>query len=288
MIEIVKLGEPLGAEVRGIDPRQPLSPPDAARVHAAFLEHLVLRFRAAPLTARQFRDFAAHFGTLQPHIAKRYSHPEVNEIVFMTNRDGKGEFDEVGAKRGLGWHSALAYEQAPANATLLHGVALPSRGGNTAFANMYLAYARMPAALKARLDGRYARFRYGGRHKVNLGAISKADQERPDVVHPVIRTHPETGRKSVYVNPYHTYAITGMSLAESDALLSETYEWCARPEFQWEQVWQPGDTIIWENRSAWHTVRLDYPLDEERTFFRTTVLGERTLDAATVERALAA
>ena len=272
MIEIRKLGDALGAEVRGIDPARPLDPEDCRAVEQAFLDHLVLRFRDAPLTAVQLRDFGAQFGPLREHVAKDYRHPEVPEVVLMTNQDAQGNYDKVGAERGVGWHSDGTFERVPPKATLLHAIALPDRGGNTLFANMYLAYETMPESLRRRVDDKIAIFRLRGRKSETQGIVKADDLKRmTDVEHPVIRVHPQTGRKSVFVNPHHTLAIAGMSREDSDALLEEIFEWCSREAFQWAQEWRPADTIMWENRSAWHSGRDDYPKDQLRKFLRTTI-----------------
>lgn len=280
MIEIRKLGDALGAEVRGVDPARPMDPEDCRAVEQAFLDHLVLRFRDAPLTAVQLRDFGAQFGPLREHVAKDYRHPEVPEVVLMTNQDAQGNYDKVGAERGVGWHSDGTFERVPPKATLLHAVALPDRGGNTLFANMYLAYETMPESLKRRVDDRIAIFRLRGRKSQTQGIVKADDLKRmTDVEHPVIRVHPQTGRKSVFVNPHHTLAIAGMPREDSDALLEEIFAWCSREEFQWAQEWRPADTIMWENRSAWHSGRDDYPKNQLRKFLRTTICERETEQA---------
>ncbi len=272
MIEVIKLGGPLGAEIRGVDPRVPLSAEEVAIVNRAFLDHLVLRFRAAPLTVRQLRDFSANFGVLRPHAAKAYHDKEIPEVVIMTNQDANGNYDEVGATRGVGWHVDGTFQQDPTKATILHAVALPDRGGNTAFANMYLAWDTMPADLKRRVDGKTALHRLRGRKSYTQGIVAADDMKKmTDVRHPVIRVHPETGKKAVFVNPHHTLCIEGMTREESDALLEEIFVCCTREAFEWEQEWQPGDTIIWENRCAWHTGRADYPRNQLRKFYRTSL-----------------
>lgn len=272
MIQIERLGAALGAEVRGIDPRAPMSAREFQAVEQAFLDHLVLRFRDAPMTALQLRDFGRRFGPLREHIAKDYRDPQVPEVVIMTNQDAQGNYDRVGAERGVGWHSDGTFEPVPPKATLLHAVTLPDHGGNTIFANMYLAYERMPEDLKRRVDGKMGVFRLRGRKQQTQGIVAAEDlRKMKDVNHPVIRVHPQTGKKSVFINPHHTLAIAGVSREDSDALLEEVFEWCSREEFQWEQAWRPGDTIMWENRSAWHSGRADYPKDQLRKFLRTTI-----------------
>lgn len=282
-MEIRRLGDAAGAEVVGLDMTAPWGPATAAAVNRAFLDHLVLVFRDQPLGPKQFMAFSRNFGALQPHVAKSYRHPEAPDIVMMTNVDNHGKFDEVGANRGVGWHSDLSYDQTPAKATLLHAVEIPDRGGDTWFANMQRAYAAMPEDMKNRITGRAALFRYGGRHGMSIEHLTAADRAKPNVLHPVVRRHPESGIPSVYVNPYHAVRIVGMPRAESDALLDAVFEWCDRPEFQWRHRWRLGDTIIWENRAAVHSGRLDYPLDQRRIFMRATVRGTNTLTEPRVD-----
>jgi taurine dioxygenase len=289
MIEVRKLGGPLGAEIVGVDPRVPLAAADKKLLDQAFVENLVLRFRGAPMSALQVRDFGRNFGELRPHVAKNYRHPEFPEIVMMTNLDNDGHYDKVGAERGVGWHSDGTFEPLPPKATVLHAVAVPDSGGNTMFANMYLAYDAMPAGLKQRVEGKMARFRLRGRKHETQGIVAAEDLKRmTDVIHPVIRVHPDSGKKSVFVNPHHVLCIEGMTREASDALLEEIFAWCGREEFQWEQEWQAGDTIVWENRSAWHSGRADYPKNQLRQFIRTTVcerpLGNQETAAQTNAR----
>lgn len=286
-IQIRDIPGPIGADVIGIDPAVPFTAEEKKAVDEAFLRRLVLRFRDAPMTPKTLCAFSGQFGELQPHIALKYRHPEAPEVVLMVNQDANGNFDKVGAERGVGWHSDLAYDWSPAKATFLHAVAIPSRGGNTKFLNAYLAWEKMPEALKKRVDGKLATYRNGGRQGLNQGIQEEKDRSG-DVVHPVIRVHPETGRKSVYANPYHVVRILGMPRAESDALLDELFAWCDQEQFQWQQEWRVADTIMWENRSAWHSGSLDYPLNELRKFYRTTVRGTPTVDRAEAEKLLQA
>jgi len=267
----------LGAQIAGLDLTRPIARAEFAAVDAAFREHLVLVFRGAPLDPNQFVAFSRNFGALQPHVTKRYRHPEHPEIVYMTNVKPDGSYDRAGAQRGAqAWHSDLSYDVVPAKCTLLHPLALPDRGGNTKFADMYAAFETMPAALRDRIAGLRAEFRYGGRHGYSVEVLSEAARNRPSVVHPMVRVHPDTGRRAVFANPYHTVGIRGMARAQSDALLDEVFAWCAQPQFQWEHRWRLGDTIVWENRAAWHQGPRDYPTDQKRVFLRTTVRGTPT------------
>lgn len=286
-ILIRDLEGPLGAEVLGADPDTPLASDDLAAINEAFLRRMVLRFRGPAFTPQQLCNFSRQFGELQPHVAKKYRLPDVPEVVLMINQDDKGNFDKVGAERGVGWHSDLAYDWVPAKATLLHAVAIPDRGGNTRFLNTVMAYDEMPAGLKRQVDGKLAAFLQGGRQGLNQGIMAPGAQN-PFVVHPVIRVHPDTGRKAVYANPYHIHSVLGMPRDEGDALLEELFAWCDQERFVWQQKWQVADTIMWENRCCWHSGTLDYPLDQLRKFYRTTIRGTPTVNRSEADQLLLA
>ena len=293
-VTVTPLGAKLGAEITGVDMRQPLPAEDVAMIERAFLEHQVLRFREQALTVSELAAFSAHFGTLQPHVQRKFQHPEDPNVVEMRNYDENGNFDLAAASRGSmerlrdGWHSDLSYDPVPAKATLLHALQIPDRGGNTVFTSTHAAYETLPEATKKRLAGLRAEFAYGGntRNKfTNLAASSldKAGQETTTVTHPVVCIHPVTRRPALYVNPLITVRILGMDEAASDALLDELYDWIDRSEFQWEHEWRLGDTLMWENRGgSMHCGRIDYPRDQRRHMIRTTVRGQaiEAFDAA--------
>lgn len=285
-ITVRPLSDFLGADISGIDPLNPLDPADVAAIEQAFLTYRVLRFRGAPMTASQLAAFAGHFGDLQPHVQRKFQHPDDPNIVEMRNFDENGRFDLAAATRGAmenlrdGWHSDLSYDPVPAKATLLHALELPDRGGNTCFSDTTRAYEALPEATKKRVARLKAEFSYGyntRNAKTNLAASSLDQQGRNSttVVHPVICAHPVTRRPSIYVNPLITLRILDVPEAESDALLDELFDMIDQPEFRWEQEWQVGDTLMWENRGGvQHCGRLDYPRDQRRRFIRTTVRGQ--------------
>ena len=277
-MRIVDISGPLGADILEVDPRVPLTDDEIARLETALASRLVLRFRGTPLSAPQLAALARQFGKLQPHIAKRYHHPDDANIVLMTNQDASGKFDPVGARRGEGWHSDGTFEQVPPKATVLHSEAIPDRGGNTKFANMQQAFKAMPEVLKKRLSNLDGTFCLGGRNVLNLQLVN---EKLPDAVaHPVVRIHPVTGLKSVFVNPTHSLGIVGMNKSDADELLDEIFARCEREEFQWQHEWRVADTVVWDNRGAWHQATLDYPRDQLRKFIRTTVSGTPIMQAA--------
>ncbi|MEQ9556543.1 MAG: TauD/TfdA family dioxygenase [Rhodospirillales bacterium] len=284
-LEIVPQSDVCGAEVKGVDVTRPLTPDETALIEAAFNRHKVLVFRKQPMTARQLADFSAHFGPLQTHVQTAYQHPEVPEVVQMTNMKADGTFDEVGASRGAapetrdGWHSDLSFERAPAKATLLHAVNVPDSGGNTCFSNTTLAYDTLPEDLKRRLDGLTAEFVYGQAKRNPLAAKAAEalkGKSRTDTVavQPVIVRHAVTGAPAIYVNPYTTSHILGLPEHESEALIEQLTDLMEDRAFRWEHQWSVGDTLMWDNRGGlMHAGRMDYPRDQPRRFIRTTVRG---------------
>ncbi len=278
-MEVRKLGEPLLAEVVGLDVTKLADPEVWADVNQAFLDNNVLVFRGQMMTAAEMVQFAGQFGPLEPHITKKYNHPDFEELIVMSNVDAEGKIDALGAKRGTRWHTDMCYREVPSKGTMLHTLEIPDEGGDTLFANMYLALEAMPAALKSRIEGRHATFRYGGRKAVGQVRLEAEDQDADLIAHPIMRPHPETGRLSVYVNPAHTVGIVGMDDDEALPLLEEIYDWCSRPEFQARHQWQLGDTVIWDNRCTWHKGTGENPLRQARRFLRATV-GDATATAS--------
>jgi len=285
-VRIEPLGGACGAEVIGVDVNRPLFGEALAVVEAAFLEHGVLLFRRQPMSANALARFSSYFGALQPHVQRAYQHPEVPEVVVMTNRRPDGSFDEVGARRGaiedprFGWHSDLSYDPVPAKATLLHALEVPSRGGHTCFANVERAYEYLDEGVRRRVEGLRAEFRLattGMRNPRAAIAAGNLDEEgrKSFAVHPVISAHPVTGRPAIYANPLLAVRILDVPEEESETLLEALFDAIYHPEVHWEHAWEVGDTLMWENRGGiMHSGRLDYPRDEARRFIRTTVTGE--------------
>lgn len=286
-VRITKLGEACGAEVTGVELKAPLSSEVVAVLDDAFLTHGVLVFREQPLSATELVRFSRHFGELQAHVQRAYQHPEEPEVVVMTNRKQDGTFDDVGARRGAvenpsdGWHSDLSYDDKPGKATLLHALEVPSRGGNTCFANVHAAYESLPAALRAEIVGLQAEFRLGTGMRSPLGAKAAENLDeagrRSVAVHPIVNVHPETGRPGIYVNPLITSHVLGVSAQRGETLLKRLFEAIDDPRHHWEHRWTVGDTLMWDNRGGtMHCGRLDYPRTEARRFIRTTVRGGPT------------
>ena len=293
VIEVVPSGQDVGAEVRGLKISEPLAATDISALEGAFVEHQVLVFRDQPLLPRQFSDFSAQFGHLQRHIQSAYWHPEVPEIVFNRNVDNEGNIDELAARRGVtenlrtGWHSDTTYDAIPAKATSVHALEVPSSGGNTCFASAHRAYELMPDDLRQRVADLKVEFALGNnpRNKTAhyLGSkLSDDDKARPIVTHPVICQHPVSKKPAIYANPLIAVGIHGVNDEESDEILERLYDClhaASADEYRWEQEWEVGDTIMWENRGGlMHTGRLDYPENERRIMIRCTI-GSSPIEA---------
>ena len=257
------LSDALGAEVVGVDASRPIDKADFARIRKAHLDHHVLVFRDQHLTPQQQIDFSRRFGPLDEHPSQGDAHlAGYPDILVISTKKKNGK--DVGIRNaGPMWHSDLAYRERPSLGSMLYAIELPDSGGNTGFANMVNAYERLPARLKEAVGSRRALF--SSTRKLSLYAH-----------HPVFRTHPETGRKSIFVNPQLTKRIDGMEPAESEALLAEIYEHCRRPEFIYWHNWRPGDLVFWDNRCVLHIAdhtRLDDPT-YIRHMHRTTIAGD--------------
>ena len=272
-IEVKKLAEPLLAEIIGADITRPLDAGARDAINQAFVEHCVLVFRDQILTPAEMVRFERVFGPPQIHVTKKYTHPEFDELIIMTNLNAQGEVDAFESRRGLGWHADMCYLETPAKATMLHPLEIPDEGGDTLFANMYLALEEMPSALRERLRGLRGTFRFGGRSADVKNRLDPADRDAPLVDHAVIRRHPKSGRDSIFVNPIHTVGILGMADDEAVELLKEVYAWCGQSRYQARHQWRMGDTVIWDNRCTWHSATGDNPLRQARRFLRGNVAG---------------
>jgi taurine dioxygenase len=252
-VEVTRLSGALGAEVRGVDLEQ-LDDDQFARVHALFLEHLVLLFPDQQVSVEAHIAFGRRFGELfiHPRGPNLDDHPE----VFVL------EGDRAVADH---WHTDSTFEERPPLASILKMVVVPTVGGDTMWSNQYLAYERLSETMKGLLD-----------HLTALHTLTTEVQPgRGDPItgtHPVVRVHPETGRRSLFVNRSYTKRIVELSQGESDALLAYLFAFSEQPEFQCRYRWGAGTIAIWDNRCTQHCVVGDY--DELRRIERVTPLGD--------------
>jgi taurine dioxygenase len=272
------LEAPLGAEVLGLDLSRPLDAAGFATIHQAHLDHHVLVFRGQRITPGQQIDFSRRFGPLQIHVLKQFQLAGHPEILIVSN------ILENGAPIGLGdaghfWHSDLSYVAKPSLGSMLHAQELPAEGGDTLFANQHTAYDTVPEALKKTIAPLKAEHTYLARYE-ELRARSpwrpkltaqQVDEVKPQI-HPVVRTHPETGRKALFVSEHFTTRIVGLPEDESRALLDELFALSTRPELVYRHVWAPHDMVFWDNRSVTH-LAAGTPDHLRRKLYRTTIEG---------------
>jgi taurine dioxygenase len=279
-LSVKKSGAALGAEIdydlsRDMDERQ------FREIEAAFHDNIVVVFRDQTLANARHIEFSRRFGELEIHIVKKYLLPDHPEILRISNiRDANGELIGL-ADAGFTWHTDTSYLQRPSRCSLLHAIEVPRRNGDvlgdTVFTNTIAAYEALPAGTKRRLDGLKAIHRYSARKRIDNSPRPKLTQAQldatPDVAHPIVRTHPATGRKALYVTEGECVGIAGMPEADAVPLIAELHAHCLRPEFQYRHKWQVGDLLMWDNATSMHLAVCDYALPERRLMYRTTVIG---------------
>jgi len=273
------VGAPLGAEVIGLDLSLPLADDDVRRLHRAHLDHHVLVFRDQRITPTQQVEFSRRFGELQIHVLRQFQLPQNPEVLIISN------IRENGAPIGLGdaghlWHSDLSYKETPSLGSMLHAQELPAEGGDTLFANQHTAYEALPIALKRDIEGLQAEHWYLARYddlrqrnpwRPTL-TQAQIDEVKP-VRHPVVRTHPETGRRALFVSEHFTTRIVGVSEARSRELLDALFAHSTRAEHIYRHQWQAHDMVFWDNRSLMH-LAAGCPEHLRRKLYRTTIAGD--------------
>jgi len=269
-----KLSDHMAAAVSGIDLNRLPDPATQAALTQVLHDNLVICIRDQSLAPIPFRDAMAQFGTpvQRKQLAQTEHCADVN-IISSEDRDELGDGKRL--VNGATWHTDDSFMRAPCSLTMLYGVVVPSRGGDTQFTNMYAAYEDLPPEIKARIDGlkvihKYESSRRGGRVAKRPAAEMAA---MPEATHPLVRTHPETARKSLYLNPNRMEEIEGMGRAESDRLLDELIAHAIQPKYQYRHVWRQGDIVIWDNRCTMHKANADYPDGEKRLMHRVIVAG---------------
>jgi taurine dioxygenase len=271
-----KLAPSLGAEVAGVDLSRPLSSETFAEIRAAWLDHLVLRFRGQRLSDPQLLAFSRLFGELDPPGPNPYGkpflpeHPEMN--VISNIKMGGAPIGGLGDGEAI-WHSDMTYVDTPPMGAILHALEVPPSGGDTYWANMYLAYETLPPELKRKIEGRRAVHdaTYNSAGMMRKGYKEVTDpREAPGARHPLVRTHPETGRECLFLGRRRNSYILGMELEESDALLDALWAHATRAELTFRQQWQAGDVLIWDNRCTLHR-RDSFDPSARRLMHRTQI-----------------
>ena len=272
MIQVRRLGAQIGAEVTGVDVKK-LDDAGFATIYRAWLDANVLVVPGQELEIDDFLAYSRRFGRVLPHPSKSTRHPDYPEITMLgANKFGPdGALDLAIYRRGAeDWHTDGAYDEEPFKATQLYALAVPSTGGNTLFASMYAAYDGLPARLKDRLEGRKGVFTYGGRRKATA-LLNEEDRDWTPVFHPIVRTHPETGRKGLYFDPGKILRIEGVEPRESDELIEELTGRMIQPDAEYHHKWRKGDIVIWDNRCSYHRAAGDYPPEEDRIHWRVSI-----------------
>ena len=279
MLEIKKLTPNIGVEVKGIDIRD-LDDATFGKVYQAFLDNIVVVIRGQDNL--QIEDYLKHsrrFGHVKPHIVARQRHPQYPDLMLLDNQiaDQAAKTQtisrEVLQSRGSDWHTDLSYEQIPAKATELYPIHLPSRGGGTMMASTYAAYDALPQRLKTRIEDLTGNYVYGGKLKRSTVAfLDEKDRNRKPVVHRLVRVHPETGRKALYLDPRKVVSINGLGEQEGTDLIEELRPYLIQPDHQYQHAWQYGDIVIWDNRCAMHSAMGGYPPEERRLLWRVTIM----------------
>lgn len=294
MITVKKIGSRLGAEIGGIDLSRELDDNTFAQIAKAFFDNEVVFFRNQKLTPAQHVAFTRRFGQLEQHVRKESrldGYPEILIISNLLDENGKA----IGAQdAGRFWHSDLSYKREPSMLSALYSIEVPVKDGktlgDTSFASTTAAYEALPDDVKQKLQGlknvhsyRYYRAKNAQAQKEEEARGGRVIQEHapteeqlksvPDVAMPVVRTHPVTRRKGLFINEAHTSHIEGLPQEEAGALLASLCRHIVKPEFQYLHSWQPGDLLMWDNCAVQHKANFDYDLPLRRLMYRTTVRG---------------
>ena len=268
-IEVDPLTPAIGAEINGVDLAQPLDEQTFDEIHDAWMKHLVIFFRDQDLTLDQHKAFGRYFGDL--HIHPAAPGPEGHPEIFTIHTDKDSTFSE-----GNGWHSDVSCDEEPPMGSILRLHTLPATGGDTLFCNTYLVYDNLSANMKLHLDGLTAIHEgeqiFRGRY-ANEG-VDDSGKNYPRAEHPLLRTHPVTGRKSVYVNQAFTTGIKELRYTEARSLLEYLFEQIERPKYQCRFRWRKNSIAMWDNRCAQHYAMWDYH-PYTRSGYRVTVKGDR-------------
>jgi len=277
-ITVTPTGAALAAQVSGVDLRE-LAADDFASIHRAWLDHQVLLFRGQTLTHDELIGFSRRFGELDwapiQENGRRFvdGHPEIY-VVSNVVENGVA-IGSLGAGEAV-WHTDMSYLEDPPKASMLYAIEVPPAGGNTGFTNMYRAYEELPDTLKQRLAGKSVKHdgTYNSGGYIRQGVTPSDDpRDAPGTCHPMVCTHPETGRKCLYLGRRRNAYIEGLDLAESEALLDSVWREATRDELTWYNTWRAGDVVLWDNRCTMHR-RDPFDAASRRIMHRTQMKGD--------------
>jgi taurine dioxygenase len=271
---IAPLTDHTGAEVTGLDFTRQVDDETRAELNKAFVEHHVLVMRSQHFAPDDFIAAVQLFGDLQAHDKKEHHVPGHPDVSYVSN----DEF--VNGRRiipGETFHTDHSNHPRPPKATTLFAVELPSSGGDTQYVNMHDAYGGLPEKTKQKIDGLKAVHSYLSKHSPRpLGYLSEESRRNlpPPGVHPLVRTHPENGRKALFLNPVRMESITGMEDAEALKLIDELMQHATQKKYEYRHKWRHGDWVMWDNRSVMHQANPDYDMNERRYLYRLMLKGE--------------
>ena len=273
-ITITPLSDALAAEIGGINLTEPLNEETAQSIRRAWLDHLVVVFRGRELSQDDHERYCHAFGEFERVKSGRSKDDENPHVMYVSNVTDEG-FKTTLEDGEMWFHSDQCYFEQPVSATTLYAEEVPSRGGNTRFANCYAAYEVLPEDLKHRINGKRALNAYDYGDQMQIKDRTRP-ADAPQFVHPVVRTHPETGRKALYINRLMTEHIVDMNRDESNEVLATLYDHIEQKRFVYEHVWRPGDLVMWDNRCTLHA-RTDFDPSERRKLRRITIKGDRPI-----------
>lgn len=265
-----------GVEITDIDLNDPISSTNRAAMNELFVKHAVLVVRRQQLDPHGVLAAVRLFGEIFEQHNTRFALPECPQIHYLSNEDRYP--DGTRYIPGAGYHTDHSNATEPPKATALYAVELPSYGGDTQFVNMQEVYAALPAATRQRIEPLHAVHVYQSRlsERKLMGLSAQRKAQVPEAVsHPLVRTHPESGRRCVYLNPIRIERIDGLSEAETVALLDELLDFARQPQFEYRHRWAPGDLVLWDNRCLLHKANGDYDMSERRYLYRVMLKGDR-------------
>ena len=266
------LSKSFGVEVLGFQLSGTPSGEDIIAIRKLWAEHKLLLFRGQSFDEAALVAFSRRFGDLEIHVREEYLSPEHPEVLYVSNIERDGRRIGILSDNEVGWHYDQIYLPKPAVGSLLMADTLPPEGGNTEFADMCAAWEALPTGTRAKLDGCLANQSYEAFNSAYSVPTNNTQKARsPDIRHPIVRTHPVTNRKALYLCPGMTTEIVGWDATESEEMLEFLFEWTTRPEFVYSHQWQPGDAVMWDNACTMHR-RDPFDPQHERLMTRTTIL----------------